>query len=45
MRVMKSPADKAVVYAVVVVLIVIIVGFVANAVSASMGLGQSIRIA
>ena len=42
MRVMKSPADKAIAYTVVVVLIAIVVGYVASVVTAAIGLGSSI---
>ncbi len=45
MRVMKGPADKAVVYTVVVVLIAIVVGWVASVVTAAIGLGPSIQLA
>jgi hypothetical protein len=44
MRVMKSPADKAVVYTVVVVLIAIVVGWVASVVTAAIGLEPSVRM-
>jgi Yip1-like protein len=44
MRVMKSPADKAVGYTVVVVLIAIVVGFVGSYVTAIVGLGPTMRI-
>ena len=44
MRVMKSPADKAVGYTVVVVIICIVVGFVASYITAMIGLGPSMRI-
>jgi Yip1 domain len=44
MRVMKSPDDKAVAYAVVVVLIAIVVGFAVSYITAAIGLRPSMRI-
>ena len=44
MRVMKSPADKAVAYTVVVVIIAIVVGFTASYITAAIGLGPSMRM-
>jgi hypothetical protein len=45
MRVMKSPADKAVGYTVVVVLIGIVVGFVASYITTTfIGIGPMMRI-
>ena len=40
----ESPADKAVGYTVVVVLIAIVVGWVASVVTAAIGLGPSVRM-
>ena len=44
MRVMKSPADKAVGYTVVVVIVAIVVGFAVSFVTAAIGLGPSMRV-
>jgi hypothetical protein len=44
MRVMKSPADKAVGYTVVVVLVAIVVGFAVNLVVAAIGFGPPMRV-
>jgi hypothetical protein len=41
MRVMKSPQDKAVAYALVVVLVAIVVGFVASYITTMIGLGPT----
>jgi hypothetical protein len=44
MRVMKSPADKAVGYTVVVVIIGIVVGFVASYITTMIGFGPTMRL-
>ena len=41
---MKSPADKAVAYTIVVVIVGIVVGFAASFVTAAIGLGPSFRV-